>query len=310
MLDSTGTTLMRAAAAALLLVAGLSKAAAAAPSAPPQSCASGTPVTVAGVSYKTKFTVLKDGAGGAGIRANNTKVSAAVVGTLLNGASFWNSSDPPVAPGTPHPDWFDYSFVLPPKDGGLIVGFDVGSFGMTEGEVRELCIPAEEGYGSRARPGIPADSTLVFTLTCGKIAALKSDDDSASHASASGSARLPTIVPQRAHVDASPGTADCSWKYYPQPLSHFAEGSTAAGNATFMQRVCVIDKYWKAPSAELLPSEVATGHSRDGDTAPIKGPILFYTGNESPVDVYINNTGLMWTLAPKLGALMIFAEHR
>ena len=40
------------------------------------------------------------------------------------------------------------------------------------------------------------------------------------------------------------------------------------------------------------------------------GPILFYTGNESPVEVYINNTGLMWALAPKLNALMIFAEHR
>ena len=171
---------MRTAAPLLLLLAAGLTAAAASPEAPPQSCASGTPVTVGGVSYKTKFTVLKDGSGGAAISANNTKVSAAVVGTIAaTGASFWNSSDPPVAPGTPHPDWFDYSFVLPPKDGGLIVGFDVGSFGMKVGEVRELCIPPEEGYGSHARTGIPAGSTLVFTLTCGKIAALKSDDAAA-----------------------------------------------------------------------------------------------------------------------------------
>lgn len=117
--------------------------------------------------------------------------------------------------------------------------------------------------------------------------------------------RMPTIVQadRRSPADAAPlpSSADCEWKYYRQPLSHFAEGSTVAGNATFMQRVCVIDKYWAAPSPEL------SGGSQGEAT---KGPILFYTGNESPVEVYINNTGLMWTLAPKLSALMIFAEHR
>lgn len=46
-----------------------------------------------------------------------------------------------------------------------------------------------------------------------------------------------------------------------------------------------------------------------GDTAR-HGPILFYTGNESPIDEYVNNTGLMYALAPKLGALLVFAEHR
>jgi hypothetical protein len=41
---------------------------------------------------------------------------------------------------------------------------------MKTGEVRELCIPADEGYGKAGRPpAIPADSTLVFTLTCEKI---------------------------------------------------------------------------------------------------------------------------------------------
>ena len=30
----------------------------------------------------------------------------------------------------------------------LIVGFDVGSFGMLVGETRKLCIPPVEGYGN------------------------------------------------------------------------------------------------------------------------------------------------------------------
>lgn len=40
------------------------------------------------------------------------------------------------------------------------------------------------------------------------------------------------------------------------------------------------------------------------------GPMFFYTGNESPVDVYVNNTGLMWESARMFKALLIFAEHR
>lgn len=39
-------------------------------------------------------------------------------------------------------------------------------------------------------------------------------------------------------------------------------------------------------------------------------PIFLYTGNESPVEEYVNNTGLMWNLAEKYSALVIFAEHR
>lgn len=39
-------------------------------------------------------------------------------------------------------------------------------------------------------------------------------------------------------------------------------------------------------------------------------PIFFYTGNESPIEPYVNNTGLMWNLAAKMGALVVFAEHR
>ena len=32
-----------------------------------------------------------------------------------------------------------------------------------------ICIPPEEGYGQVGKPGIPKNSTLVFTLTCDSI---------------------------------------------------------------------------------------------------------------------------------------------
>ena len=46
------------------------------------------------------------------------------------------------------------------------------------------------------------------------------------------------------------------------------------------------------------------------DLSVLKGPLKDSRGNESPVDVYVNNTGLMWELGKKLGARLVFAEHR
>lgn len=80
-------------------------------------------------------------------------------------------------------------------------------------------------------------------------------------------------------------SADCSWVYIEQPLSHFERGN----NGTYTQRLCVYSNYWK-PNQAL--------------------PIFLYTGNESPVEEYVNNTGLLWDLAAKYNALVVFAEHR
>ena len=42
-----------------------------------------------------------------------------------------------------------------------------------------------------------------------------------------------------------------------------------------------------------------------------KGPILFYTGNEGPIDAFWGSNGFMQqVLSPKLGALLVFAEER
>ena len=78
---------------------------------------------------------------------------------------------------------------------------------------------------------------------------------------------------------------NCTWKYIEQPLSHFERRDLGV----FNQRICVYSGFIK----------------RSSDY-----PVLLYTGNESPVEEYVNNTGLIWSLAEKFAALIIFAEHR
>ena len=41
------------------------------------------------------------------------------------------------------------------------------------------------------------------------------------------------------------------------------------------------------------------------DFRPVRG-----AGNEAPVDLYVNATGLMWENAASFGAYLLFAEHR
>lgn len=74
--------------------------------------------------------------------------------------------------------------------------------------------------------------------------------------------------------------------FFTQPLNHFVPRGRSP---SYQQRYCVYDDFAENNSTS---------------------PILFYTGNESPVEQYINHTGLMWELAPLLKARVVFVEHR
>lgn len=48
--------------------------------------------------------------------------------------------------------------------GEVIQGWDIGVAGMAVGGERRITVPANLAYGSKALPGIPSNSTLVFDL--------------------------------------------------------------------------------------------------------------------------------------------------
>lgn len=78
-----------------------------------------------------------------------------------------------LADGTPIEgnDTFDggspIAFKLSP--GSLIEGWVQGIPGLKEGGVRRLLVPAELAYGSSERPGIPANSDLIFDVELVKV---------------------------------------------------------------------------------------------------------------------------------------------
>ena len=81
----------------------------------------------------------------------------------------------------------------------------------------------------------------------------------------------------------TPTSADCYLSHFTQRLDHFS----TTDPRTFSQRYFWNDTFFQPG-----------------------GPILYYTGNEADVTLYVNATGLMWQHARELGALLVFGEHR
>jgi lysosomal Pro-X carboxypeptidase len=73
-------------------------------------------------------------------------------------------------------------------------------------------------------------------------------------------------------------------------LDHFS--FTPASSTVFYQRYLVNDSFW------------ARSHV-DGKAF---APIFVYTGNESSIDLFIDNTCFMFDIAPKFDAFLVFIE--
>jgi lysosomal Pro-X carboxypeptidase len=122
---------------------------------------------------------------------------------------------------------------------------------------------------------------------------LASDDRGGGDDDAATPAPAPPLPPR-------PGTQNCTLKWFDQVVDHFSFTTSAAATGavgvattpatTFKQRYFVCD----VPQAEWKPNNT----------------ILFYTGNEANVELYVNATGFAWEHAAELGALIIFMEHR
>eukprot|EP00026_Physarum_polycephalum_P004134 Phypoly_transcript_04151.p1 GENE.Phypoly_transcript_04151~~Phypoly_transcript_04151.p1 ORF type:complete len:525 (-),score=61.50 Phypoly_transcript_04151:200-1774(-) len=84
--------------------------------------------------------------------------------------------------------------------------------------------------------------------------------------------------------------ANCQQFYFDEQIvDHFDFETPPLNTTIWSQRYFVCDGYW---------------------SKQLTAPIFFYTGNEADVELYVNNTGLMYGLAPDFDALLIFAEHR
>ena len=104
--------------------------------------------------YDTARKTTQEGSGGTVGKGNTVTVHALGV-VKQTGAKFWSTKDAGQQP-------FTYQAGV----GGVITGWDQGCLGMQVGEIRELDIPAHEGYGARGFPawGIPPNGGLVFTI--------------------------------------------------------------------------------------------------------------------------------------------------
>ncbi|VAI03676.1 unnamed protein product [Triticum turgidum subsp. durum] len=86
------------------------------------------------------------------------------------------------------------------------------------------------------------------------------------------------------HVSAAGATA--KRRHSSPRLDHF--NAAPASYRTFPQRYLVNGTYW------------------GGKTAPV----FVYAGNEGNIELFTNNTGFMWELAPRFRAMLVFIEHR
>jgi len=98
--------------------------------------------------YSSGLLVEEITEGNGRVVAPGKNVSIKYIGTLKNGKKFDSNSNFQFRVGT----------------GQVIRGMDEGLKGMKVGGKRKITIPPALGYGKKAQPKIPANSTLIFTV--------------------------------------------------------------------------------------------------------------------------------------------------
>ena len=88
---------------------------------------------------------------------NGDTVSVNYTGALENGTVFDSNIDP----NFHHVEPLYFTIGA----GTMIKGFNDGVVGMKVGEEKKITIAPADAYGAAGRPGIPPNSTLVFTVT-------------------------------------------------------------------------------------------------------------------------------------------------
>lgn len=105
---------------------------------------------------KTTYGILSEGEEGSDAVTKGSKVTVHATGTVKeSGKKFWSTKDKGQSP-------FEYTAGV----GGVITGWDRGCLGMKKREIRNLDIPASEGYGASGFPawGIPPNGGLLFEI--------------------------------------------------------------------------------------------------------------------------------------------------
>lgn len=137
----------------LPLVAGACESSPTAASIEETTFAAGLDVDLAAMTRTASGLYLRDRVVGTGATAGTGQTVAVHYTLHLANGQQIDANQPPRTP---------LSFRV--GDDGFIAGFNEGVAGMRVGGRRQLVIPPALGYGSTARPGLPANSILVFTV--------------------------------------------------------------------------------------------------------------------------------------------------
>ncbi|GJN28270.1 hypothetical protein PR202_gb16375 [Eleusine coracana subsp. coracana] len=130
---------------------------------------------------------------------------------------------------------------------------------------------------------------LVLLLSCHAAVATNGrwpPPTLATHYSSSLSSAARQVMAAGGSEHAPPSVVQYETRWYTQRLDHFNVAPASYG--TFQQRYLVNDTFWGGKNA----------------------PIFLYAGNEGDVELFANNTGFMWEVAPRFGAMLVFVEHR